>query len=922
MALTRSSVVIVFVGLLIASPVSSQTARSTREEVTLERVHRLRAETEKDPTLAEDLRTQILELYGIGVGSLETAANNRAAASDFERERSGIDTIVRSLRAELEKPEQTPQIRQSSDLTVAQAEDALTRERARLAANRSALRNQERLTEDRTKTRNDIARRLGELDLEIELLDDELRKQAGSAMRTELKTAVRLSALARKEAAASEIGMLRARLDLLNDRSSLIPMETDLVQRRVSYSQELVSLLERATHDLRIEQAQAFLSRVQDQSHTLSQELPLIAPLAAETVALAETLWSLDGVITRSERTIKAIDDTRHHQAQLNRIADLTSRKFEAYGHRGSITRWWPDLPKDFPEPGVIANNIQKLDEEIPEVEHRLIIYEQQRSKAVDLTRQTMLDLQNEFGGELDPTTARRVRDLLAVRQDILDDLILRVGRYSNQLVEYRTASNRFLNQVRDVERFLYSHILWSRSVPRPIIPRLRDIGPAMRWLNPTSHLQSLSIVGAEFHGTGLAAGLFLVVIILLRQPMRHRLHSIAERVSDPEQDSLFSTIRALLLSLLLAAPLPIALYMAGSLARLIGSSAYWHASAEAFFELAMVAALLELVRQVFAPDGLAEAHFSWPTHATRPLYRGLLLIEGIGLPVLYVALHLAFAGMRLDSPDDLQLYNNSLGRLAFIAAVLLFGLSILAILRPERKKETSDQEMWVPWPRQFSGYAFPTAFLGAYPIIILTTIVPAILAVTGFYVTGMLLGYQMLRTLLLGLVVMVGGGLVHRWRIVNRNRAILEASEEVDEEQQENDLEAAENQVRHLFRFGVIAVLAIGLFSIWSDALPMLQLLKRVQILPRIEMLEPLEDTAAVLGVQTDIAEQPAEEETGSSAAKGTVLRRSLENPPPMPLNLQNPSLSPSGTCLRPSSPGWSPSSWSRTFPASSRSC
>lgn len=867
MRLSRSRVVLVLLLLLSTLPISAQTAAGQEDEISLQQVRQLRAETERDRALADDLRAQILELFDVAISSLEKEANNRAAAVAFERDRAGIDGIVESLRAELEKPEQQPQIRRPTNPTVAQAEDALTRERARLAANRSALRNQERIAEDRVKTRNDISQRLGELDLELELLEGELRKQAGSAVRTELKTAARLSVLARREAANSEIGMLRARLDLLNDRSSLIPMETDLVQRRVSFGQELVSMLEEATHELRVEQAREALGRIREQSRQLSEELPTLTQIAAETEELADILWATDGVVARSERTVKALDTTRHHQAQLNRIAELTSRKFEAYGHRGSVTRWWPDVPEDFPEPGSVADTIQSLDEEIPEVEHRLIVYEQLRSGAHDLARKTMLDIQTELGGELDPELAQQVRDLLAVRQDLLDELIQRGGRYSNQLIEYRATASRFLDQVQSVERFLYSHILWSRSVPRPIIPRPRNIGEAMGWLTSTEHLQSIKVIGIEIGSKGILAALLLALLVLLRQPMRNSLQEIAERVGDPERDSLGASVKASLMTLLLATPLPMALYLTGVMIERVGGSTYWHSSAEAFSELAMVAALLELIRQIFGPNGLAEAHFGWPADATRPLYRGLQLSEAIGLPLLYAALHLSFAGMRLDSPDQLQLYNNSLGRVAFIAAMVLFGLSILAMLRPEKKTEPSEQDMRVPWPQRFSEYAFPTAFLGAYPIIVLATIVPAVLAVFGFYVTGMLLAYQMLRTLLLGIVVMVGGGLVHRWRIVNRNRSLLDASDEVDEEEQERAFEAAEKQVSHLFRFAVITVLGVGLFSIWSDALPMLQLLKRVQILPRVQMLEPVEEPAATLGATAEVTEAPAREAAESTA-------------------------------------------------------
>ncbi len=870
MELTRSRIALAWLLLLSALPVFAQTATKEENSVSLSQVTQLRAGTEKNSALADDLRAQVLELYDGAISSLESAADKRAAAVAFERERAGVDRLTRNLRADLERPERRPQLDLPADPTVAQSEDALARERARLAANRSALRNQERLAEDRAKSRTDISQRLGELDLELELLYDELRSQADSTAPTELKTAAHLNVLARREAALGEGEMLRAKLALLADRSILIPLKIDLAQRRVASNEELVNMLEETTHELHVEQARESLRRIREQSRKLAEKVPQLAPLTAGTEELADTLWAPDGVVAQSERTVKDLDATRRHQTELNRITELTRRKFEAYGHRGSLTRWWPDIPRDFPEPGTIADTIRHLDEEIPEVEHKLITYEQQRSGAHDLTREIMLDLETAYGDDLDLETAQGVRELLAVRQDLLDLLIRRGGRYSNQLVEYRTISSNFLSQLQEVERFLYAHVLWSRSVPKPLIPRPSDMVEAAGWLTSSENLRSVSVVGFGFRGDRLLAALLLVLIVLFRQPMRRRLREIAERISDPERDSLRFTIGALVYTCLLAAPLPLALYIAGAFLEKIGDSTYLFSTAAALSELAIVAALFELVRQIFAPNGLAEVHFGWPAQATRPLYRGLLLTEAGGLPLLFVALQLAFAGVRMNSPDILQLYNNSLGRVAFIAAMAVFGLSILAILRPERKAEPSDQDVRVPWPKRFSGYAFPTAFLGAYPIVILATLVPALLAAFGFYVTGLLLAYQMVRTLLLALVVMVGGGLVHRWRIVNRNRAILASEDEIDEKQRYREFEANEKQVRHLLRFAVIAALAIGLWVIWSDAVPMLQILKRVQILPRVELLEPVDDTAGVLGTVAVTAGKPpaAEEKPETGAA------------------------------------------------------
>ena len=843
----RSHFVALAILLMMSLPTLAQT--NQEEKITKAEVRDLAARVENQLDLSEELRIRITELLDAAIVALENADNNLATTDSFERERRGVDRMTADLKAELDRPAPTPRLALPDNPTVAEAEDAATRQRSLLAANVTALSEQQRLADDRAATRADISQRLGELDLELELLNRDLRAQVDNSARLELKTAARLHVLARLEEATSEIEMLRTRLSLLADRSALIPLGIDLAQRRVATSEERVELYAQKAHQLRLEEARTLLAHVQDLSRQVDADLPQLADLAAETEEFAEILWGEDGIVTSLERTAEDLATTRNHQAQLNRISILAVRKFQAYGHRGSIQRWWPDIPDDFPEPGTIARVLQDLDTEIPEVEHQLITIEQLRARAHELGRRTLADLRNELGEALTPELEHQVQALLSARQDLLDRLIQRGGRYSNQLVEYRTVAGNFLAQVEGVERFLFSHILWSRSVPRPIIPRIRDVAAALGWMTSTEHLQDISVAAVDLRGNLLFTALVLILLLATRRILISQLNRLAERVSDPELDSLGLTVRAMFVSGLLAAPLPLALYLMGMFIDRVGDSVYWIASSKALIELAIVAALLESIRQISTPRGLAEVHFGWPTAATRPLHRDLLMTEALGLPLLYVALHLAFAGMRLNSSAALQLHNNTLGRLAFIAALLVFGIAILSTLRPEKKTEPADDDMQVPWPHRFAEYAFPTAFLGAYPIIIFATIVPVILAAFGYYVTGLLLAYQMLRTLLLATVVLVGGGLIHRSRTIRRNRMLLATEDEEESETQLRELEAAEKQTRFLFRFAIVGVMAIGLLSIWSDALPMLQLLKRVQLLPRIEVLQVTDDPEAMLG-------------------------------------------------------------------------
>jgi potassium efflux system protein len=827
----------------------------------------LRAQVEGG-RLTDETARQILDLCDGGIVALKTASANRAATAKLEADRSRIGGEVDDLRAELERFEPRPTLQLPGEATIEQAEDALARARSRLDANLETLREQQRLADQRSQIRSGISQRLGELDHELDRLTSERRRELGTTARTELKTAARWNALARRQATETEIARLRARLALLEDRSSLIPLVLDLAERRVEASRERVELYLGRTKELRAEEARASLARVQALAGRLSVELPRIADLAEETERLAGLLWDeQNGVIAKSERTIAELSRIRAHQMQLNRIIELMVRKYSAYGHRGSIQRWWPDLPDDFPEFSSLADTMDSLGEEIPNVEHWLITAEQSRASANETSRSRLRELADELGDELTPELERDVRALLETRQNVLDQLIERGARYSNQLSEHRSVTGSFIAKLQNAQQFLFSHVLWSRSVPRPIIPRPDDLGAALRWLTSPGSVDREDSDQIRLSSPIVLGLCLLALLVVLRPRLRARLAELGRRAEDPERDRPGLTIRALVTTLLLAAPLPLALFLLSAFVGRWDESIYWFAAARALRLLAEVSALLEIVRQVFSRHGLAESHFGWPTTATGPLHRGLLVTQLVGLPLLSVGLHLAAAGMNLYSPEDLQLYNNTLGRVMFVGAMLVIGVALLGMLRPERKTDTGNHDMRLPWPERFSDYAFPTAFLAAYPIVIIATLVPALLAVLGYYITAVLLAYQMLRTLILGVVLLLIGGLIHRGRVSRRRSRDRQRTVETDDDTSPHEIEAAERQARHLFRFSMAALLVVGLLVIWSDALPMLQLLKRVQVFPRVAVLEESDDSASNLLESTQPA---ASSETTDPTSSG----------------------------------------------------
>jgi potassium efflux system protein len=146
-----------------------------------------------------------------------------------------------------------------------------------------------------------------------------------------------------------------------------------------------------------------------------------------------------------------------------------------------------------------------------------------------------------------------------------------------------------------------------------------------------------------------------------------------------------------------------------------------------------------------------------------------------------------------------------------------------------------------------------------------------------------------MFRTLVLVVAVMIVAGVLHRWRQVRRHRLLEPGDGDTIDADRLHEITTAEDQLRRVLRFGFVVVLAIGLFTIWSEALPMLQILKRVQLLPTVEMLpeasvDPLVEIAGT--EDPGGGEQgAANPETEADEAGGTLDETDAGAEPPLTL-------------------------------------
>ena len=85
-----------------------------------------------------------------------------------------------------------------------------------------------------------------------------------------------------------------------------------------------------------------------------------------------------------------------------------------------------------------------------------------------------------------------------------------------------------------------------------------------------------------------------------------------------------------------------------------------------------------------------------------------------------------------------------------------------------------------------------------------------------------------------------------------------------------EEDLADAQDKTRRLVRFVLVVTAGIGFFAIWSEAMPTLQILRRVQVWPSIQLMESTAQGGQLSTILVSGAEAPGpsgEAESGESS-------------------------------------------------------
>ncbi len=419
------------------------------------------------------------------------------------------------------------------------------------------------------------------------------------------------------------------------------------------------------------------------------------------------------------------------------------------------------------------------------------------------------------------------VHEALKTKRDFLDALCSDYNSYYDKLINLNTAERSLIKKTEECGQFIDERVLWIASATPLGMNDLRYASEAFWSLANASWGIGQTLAADVVRTpavTALALGVFLA-LLCWRTRLRTRLREIGERAARENCCRFPLTVETAVLIVLIASLWPgVMWYVGWRLTAAADATDWFRAVGEGFAATARAFLAVELLWHACCPLGLCQSHFDWPTAALKQIRQN---IRWFGPPALVL-----MCGAVAMAWQDNDHWDASLGRLYFMAALLIFSLALHQIFRP---KGAVFQAIIAP---RRGGWLDRFRYLW-YPLCALTPAALAVLAGFGYHYTAR----QLTTRVILTAYVLVGGvvcrALLLRWATVNQHKLAIEqsrtrradppaenhAGEEAAEPAAESDRDIAtiNIQTRRLIEYSLAVASVLVIWCAWIDVPPAL---------------------------------------------------------------------------------------------------
>ncbi len=795
---------------------------------------------DSDKELDDDTRQLLLELYRKSVANLQAEAADREAA---EKYRESIETapaeqekLESELAASRDKPLDTyPQF--ADEASADELAQVLLKERANLAA----------VDADVTRLKLTLKGeqdRLAEARRELTRTNLEREKQASSNLTKAAPTDSSRVVKAREQYRESLMLALSAKVTRLEQellshgpRMELLKTQIALREQTLENLAVKVERLEGRLGKQRRDDAMQAVASAKAAQLEAQGKHPLLVEVAHENAAVSQRLATQSREI---EKVNRATGATEARAKELESSYSIVRQKLDIAGMNKALGRILQEQRAALPSRREIRGSIEDKGRLIADLALQQLVLEENAIalKDIDAYVGQLLSKLDPDEAEDRDALAEELGDLLRQRRKLYREAGEVSTAYLQSLSDLEYAEKRLLDNTEQYDAFLGERLLWVRSAANQSLERLFTI--SRERLEHFSVESWREVIELAFELDRLWLPQFfglLLALVLYRQrgDIRARLLETGKQVGNPVHDRFAFSLKALLWTLLLAAPFALALASVGAklafapdpnaLSQALGIACLWVAECGFF---------IAVFRELCRPDGLAQRHFLWPKELLSPLRRESLKLFRFFLPV-------GFITVTLGSLDTTGMESGFM-RVAMVASIWLFAGFFLQLLGNNRKcmtvlRETSPDSVLVRWRRLW---------------ITIAVLIPSVLTgltLAGYVYTASVLMISYVDTFWVVIAVIMVHQLGLRWLRVVAARLKYRVLQEERKRQLQELLDAGESaseaeikvqqpdvNLEHLGKGSLKVVnivatfLAIaGLLVVWSNVLPALNYLDNI---------------------------------------------------------------------------------------------
>lgn len=821
---------------LLASPALAQESEAvvapSPAELTTAQVQEHLEEVQKAADLEEQVKSSLIETYKIALLHLEQAAKEKARAEEYARRRQEAPAAIETIREKIANPPSDPAV--SPEIPLAKLEQVILEQRGALTAEEEALAARDKEIKLRADRRLVAPKASAAAKARLEELDHLLATPDAADADRHQNLARRTSLAAERQRTAAELEALKQELLFFEATDELLPLQRDEAFRQRGRTESYLKRLWARANTLRRDEAEQSSARAQAALNNAAAAHPVVGRIARENARIADERTRLIG---KHQHLWKDYEADRTRAESLTKDLARMQQRASLGGleNLGTLLR---QQGARLPDPRQLRRSAASLRTALADAELALFEYQDQRAALSDVEELVAAAL-NQLDG---PVSLAEHDDVeLALRENLeserqnLDALIALYGDHTRALDRLATARDELAKVSEEYKAFVAERVLWVRSADplnaatfQATMNSLQLLADSRAWISLGDAARD-DLLRRPLHC--LLPLVLLALIVRAPVKLRRRLRDVDKTAARSSTDTFRPTAHAVVCTAALASLVPALMGIIAWRLRGISSSPLAEALASGLLATAMVYLPTEALRQIARSQGLGEAHFGWSPRSLGSLRRSLLRLMFVGLPLVFL-----FAA--INSQDN-TLAKDSLGRLAFVALMMVVAIFLWRVLRPVGGV-LQEAIALSPggWLDRFRLAWYPAA-TGA-PLIL------ALLAGLGFSYTAVQLAWRMQATLGLILLLILFHALARRWLLVARRRLAMEQarkrraalSESIEAgssgadmappELEQADLSVINLQTRKLLQSVVTLALFVGLYVIWVEVLPALRILNQ----------------------------------------------------------------------------------------------